>query len=128
MTGSGGLSVTPTGAGYAYSGTAVGDFTTLDFGFNVDLGSGAISDGYMKGVGQNNGIFSITGGTGGLVGAEYPIQGFAGTPHDAGNTGIWIDGSFTPGDPSALANSVLFTDPSFTNIDFAGGISAPKLP
>lgn len=124
LTGNGGLSVTPTTASYAYSGAPVG-FTALNFGFRVNLGSGAISSGYMNGSGAMNGAFNITGGTGSVATA---IQGFTGTAHHAGNTGIWLNPGFTPGAAAALVDSVIFTDPSFTNTDAAGPLSAPKVP
>jgi hypothetical protein len=125
--GGGGLPV----AGYAYSSSVtVGDFNYLDFGFEVDLGTGAMSNGYMIGSGTVTGVtFNISGGTGGFTGTEYEIHGFTGTPHTGGSsTGIWIAGAFVPGDLAASVTSLMFVNAANTYTDFVGSISAAKLP
>jgi hypothetical protein len=130
--GGGGLTVTPIIAGYAYSsgGLAAGSFTYLDFGFEMDLTSGAIFNGYMNGEGTYSSptSFNLTGGTGGTLDAmnQYPIQGFTGTPHDASDTWIRI-ASFTPGDSYAYA-SVHFKDTGSSPTDGVVGVYVLRLP
>ncbi len=69
------------------------------FGFVVDLGSGAISSGYMRGSGTISGpvsnVINFTGGTGSAGPASFTVSGFGG----AGTQTSPINGSvaLTPG-------------------------------
>ncbi len=122
---SGGGSGSANTASYAFSGAGLNDFSILRFGFDVDLNSGALSNGYMNGTGNANGPFSLSGGTGSMGGGGA-ITGFTGTSLAPNGTGIWINPAFNPGDATALIDSVLVTDHSGINIDNAPNITAQK--
>jgi hypothetical protein len=84
-------------------------FSMLSFGFSVNLGTATIFDGIIVGNGLNSGVFTLYGGTGVVSGAEYWIQGFSGSSHVPGNTGIWIPNTFVGGDASVMVNSLIVT-------------------
>jgi hypothetical protein len=112
---------------YAYSGTGITPFPTLNLGFTVDLGSGAITNGYMNGTGSTMGVFNLYGGTGyaGTLNTSG-ITGFSGTTHGT-NTGIYSSAPLTPGDPSVNIVSILLRDPPNTGGDlYSGSITVLK--
>jgi hypothetical protein len=104
--------VAPTTANYVGSTTSNGNFTNLTVGFTVNLGSGAVYNGYMNGVGAQNGAFSVSGGTGDVLGLIVVRNFTSGTPNSGpGYTYFNIDYGFTPGATSANIAQASFTDP-----------------
>jgi hypothetical protein len=116
------------------SATLAGYFTGLNLGFTVDLGSGAITNGYMNGTGTNFGAFNLTGGTGNASTLDsLGITGFSGTPHGPASTGIYSFAplTYSPPDPSVTIVSILLWDPTYTSVSsdlYSGSITVPKVP
>lgn len=124
--GAGGLPTGPLTATY-WGATSILDPafpSTTDFGFDVNLSSGAITNGHIQGFGATVGAFTATGGTGSVAGGNFTINGFSGVgisssiQHGAG--------TFTPGDGSVIVDVIVQHPTVPANIDSGSGYIMTK--
>ncbi|MDR1777957.1 MAG: FecR domain-containing protein [Desulfovibrio sp.] len=102
-------------------------FGTVDgLGFTVNLGSGSITSGHIKGSVTSGplttGIYVLDGGTGSASGGSFSVMGFTPMGPSTASNGSF-SGTLNPGDPSGVVNFVGLTD-GINNVS-GSGLSIP---